>query len=232
MLPLEVSINTVQVGNWALLEKDGTLYAPAEALEEWRIEKPRVAPLVVRGTNWYPLRSVPGFQARLNPANQSIELVFSPSAFAATRLADEAVERPAVTPAEPALFLNFDTSLSVTRLKNSGTARELGLFPRWDSPASWACSRAAFSAATCWATRPTRAAACCGWKPPSLAISRNRTSRCAWATAPPAPAPGPRRLLRRPPALAQFQPDAGLRHPGPFPSSPDRPAHPARWSCT
>src|SRR3954471_17740399 len=70
MVPLEVSINTVQVGNWALMEQEGVLYAPEEGLEEWRIEKPRVTPLAVRGTNWYPLKSVPGFQARMNTANQ------------------------------------------------------------------------------------------------------------------------------------------------------------------
>src|SRR4051812_33022754 len=126
MVPLEVSINTVQVGNWALMEEDGVLYAPEEALQEWRIEKPRGAPLVVRGTNWYPLKSVPGFQARMNAANQSVEIVFSPSAFAATRVADEGEQRPAVTPAEPALFLNLDTSLSAIRVRNGGVARDLG----------------------------------------------------------------------------------------------------------
>jgi outer membrane usher protein len=126
MVPLEVTINTVQVGSWALLERDGALFAPEEALEEWRIQKPNVAPLVVRGTNWYPLRSVAGFQARMNAANQSVELVFSPAAFAATRVAEKAEERPAVTPAEPALFLNFDTNLSVARLRNGATARALG----------------------------------------------------------------------------------------------------------
>ena len=49
-MPLEVSINTVQVGNWALLERGGVLYAPEEALVEWRIERnPAWQPLLTAG---------------------------------------------------------------------------------------------------------------------------------------------------------------------------------------
>jgi outer membrane usher protein len=155
MVPLEVSINTVQVGNWALMEKDGALYAPEEALEEWRIQKPRVAPLVLRGSNWYPLRAVPGFQARMNAANQSVELVFSPAAFAATRLADEPEERPPVTPAEPALFLNLDTSLSVTRIKSSGTARDLGFISEVGYASRWGLLTSSFLGRNLLGSDPT-----------------------------------------------------------------------------
>ncbi len=38
-MPLEVSINGAKTGNWLLLERGGVLYAPADAFEEWRLNR-------------------------------------------------------------------------------------------------------------------------------------------------------------------------------------------------
>jgi len=128
LIPLEVTVNGMQGGNWVLLERDGVLYAPADAFAEWRLNRrPEAQPVSYRGQTWYALGSVPGFQSRVNLANQSVELQFSPSAFAATRLTAEAAERPPVTAPEPALFLNFDTSLTLSKPRGAQVARELGL---------------------------------------------------------------------------------------------------------
>lgn len=35
MLPLEITVNSTPVGSWVLLE----LYAPAEAVDEWRVTR-------------------------------------------------------------------------------------------------------------------------------------------------------------------------------------------------
>lgn len=129
LIPLEVSVNGSKGGNWVLLERDGVLYAPAEAFEEWRLRRRAdAAPLPYRGQTWFSLGSIPGFQARMNLATQSVELVFSAGAFAQTRIMEESAAQRAraVTP-EPALFLNFDTNLSYTKPKDVRAERDLGL---------------------------------------------------------------------------------------------------------
>src|SRR5262252_2888068 len=87
VIPLEVSINGARAGNWALLENDGVLYAPADAFEEWRLNRdPRIQPFVFRGQPWYPLSSLPGFAARFLPAEQALQLNFTSAAFATTHV--------------------------------------------------------------------------------------------------------------------------------------------------
>lgn len=127
LIPLEVTINGSQGGSWALLEHNGVLYAPAEAFDEWRVtRRPDAVPITQRGQLWYPLASVPGFQAQLNMANQSVDLVFSPAAFAATRVTAAEEARPALSTVEPALFLNFDTNLSYNAPRSAKATKEVG----------------------------------------------------------------------------------------------------------
>ena len=96
-IPLEVSINGARAGNWVLMERDGVLYAPLDAFEEWRLNRDSRAPaLSYRDQAWYPLSSLPGFTARFNPAEQSLQLNFTAGAFATTRVGQPADERPAV----------------------------------------------------------------------------------------------------------------------------------------
>ncbi|MBX3589207.1 MAG: fimbrial biogenesis outer membrane usher protein [Ramlibacter sp.] len=127
LIPLEVSINGAAGGTWTLMERQGTLYAPEAAFDEWRVKRRAAATGVsYRGETWYPLAAVPGFQSRMNFANQSMELVFSPEAFAATRLASEAENRPPLSPVEPAAFANFDLNLTHTASRGAASTRELG----------------------------------------------------------------------------------------------------------
>ena len=143
LLPLEVTINNTLVGSWALLERDGVLYAPAAAFDEWRINRggggaarltrrirrPRGAdavPVTYRGEAWYALTEVPGFQAKFNFVNQSVDLVFSSAAFAATRLTTEEATRAKLDPVEPALFVNYDLSLNYSRSPGSRGEQDLG----------------------------------------------------------------------------------------------------------
>lgn len=127
LLPLAVTVNGSSGGDWVLLEKDGVLYAPADAFEEWRLtRRPNAQPLTFRGQTWFALGSVPGFEARLNHANQSVDLIFSPTEFAATRVSADAPERMRVTDAEPALFLNYDTNLTLSKPRGSATSQDLG----------------------------------------------------------------------------------------------------------
>lgn len=127
LLPLEVSINSAASGSWTLLERNGVLYAPEEAFDEWRLNRrPDVQPIEVRGRNWFPLTAIPGFTARLNFANQSVDLVFAPSAFSATKLVTQAQERPALSPVLPSVFVNYDLSFNASANRGSNGARDLG----------------------------------------------------------------------------------------------------------
>lgn len=138
IIPLEVSINGAKATSWTLLERDGALYAPADAFDEWRLNRNASAGGITHvGQQWFPLASVPGFKAQMNYANQSVDLVFSPSAFAATRLGAEPAERPAVTEAAPAVFVNYDlnfnqtTSRAATTIRDLSGLAEVGFANRW-----------------------------------------------------------------------------------------------------
>lgn len=127
LLPLEVTVNGGPVGSWTLLERDGVLYATADAFEEWRLTRlSTLEPFPYRDQLWYPLSAVPGFEAQLNFANQSVDLRFLPQAFASTRLATPLQLRPTLTPASLATFLNYDLSLTQAVRKGATTTRDLG----------------------------------------------------------------------------------------------------------
>lgn len=63
----------------------------------------------------------------MNFANQSLELVFSPQAFAATRLGTGQSKALPQAEAEPALFLNFDTNLSYNAARGARSSNDLGI---------------------------------------------------------------------------------------------------------
>src|SRR5574340_2846 len=127
LLPLEVILNGANVGNWVLLDSQGQLYAPAEAFEEWRLNRAAGgAPIEYRGQTWHPLSSIPGFEANINLADQSLDLKFSAETFAATRLVQQVPERAPLTPAVPAAFLNYDLSYTTTASHGIDRSEELG----------------------------------------------------------------------------------------------------------
>jgi outer membrane usher protein len=127
LLPFEVIINGSSGGNWVLLELNGILHAPSDAFDEWRLVRARDAKAVqYRGQTWYPLSSIPVFEERRNLVNQSVDLVFSPTAFAATRLSSENALRPPLTVSVPAFFLNYDLSATQAMPKFGPVTRDAG----------------------------------------------------------------------------------------------------------
>jgi outer membrane usher protein len=142
LLPLEVFINSANGGVWTLLERNGILYAPEDAFQEWRLNRIASAQdIQFQGQKWSPLSSIPGFEARLNYAEQSVDLVFSPAAFNAVRLTREAALRPALTPSIPALFANYDLNYSASRSRfDAGSialARDLGVLTELGASGQW-----------------------------------------------------------------------------------------------
>lgn len=116
LLPLEATVNGQKVGTWPFVERQGVLYASSEALEEWRIRmQPGAQSITVRGMKYWPLRAVAGYAATPNWANQSIDLTFAPEAFTATRVTQEAPEKPKVSPVLPSAFVNYELNYTGTR---------------------------------------------------------------------------------------------------------------------
>lgn len=142
LLPLEIFINSTKGGIWTLLERNGILFAPADAFEEWRLNhQPSAQDIQFQGQPWYPLSAIPGFEARLNFATQSIDLVFSPRAFNAVRLTQEAALRPPLSPTIPAFFANYDLNYTASnnRLPGAagGTAKDLGVLTELGASGTW-----------------------------------------------------------------------------------------------
>ena len=68
IIPLEVSINGARAGSWVLMERGGALYAQLDAFEDGASTAIRARPrYAYRGETWYPLGSLPGFAAALQP---------------------------------------------------------------------------------------------------------------------------------------------------------------------
>lgn len=128
ILPLEVTVNGSKSGTWLLLERSGILYAPRDAFEEWRVQTHGDATVVkYRGADYLPLSAIPGFNARVNFGNQSIDLNFSPQVFAATRLTTELAKKPVLSAVLPSFFANYDLSYTTTTTRGAPTTKDLGL---------------------------------------------------------------------------------------------------------
>lgn len=138
LLPLEVTVNGSKQGSWVLLERLGVLYAPMDAFEEWRVQPRGEAQGVShKGTTYLPLSAIPGFSARVNFANQSLDLTFSPQAFAATRLTTEVIKRPVISPVLPSFFANYDLSYTTIASRGEAATKDLELLTELGASGSW-----------------------------------------------------------------------------------------------
>lgn len=128
VIPLEVIINGNKTGTWLLLEREGILYAPKEAFDEWRVSlRPSVKSLRYKEVEYYSLAGVPGFESSLNFSTQSVDVKFSPLAFGATRLEGEKYKQPVANSVLPSMFVNYDLSYASSLLRSAPTVKELGL---------------------------------------------------------------------------------------------------------
>ena len=126
-IPLEISVNGARAGNWVLMERSGVLYAPADAFREWRLNRdPSTQAVLSRGTRWYPLSSLPGYTARFNAADQSLDLSFNARAFATTRIGQASAERLPVTVPMTSFFANYDLSWTRSDVRGVSATNDLG----------------------------------------------------------------------------------------------------------
>lgn len=147
ILPLEITVNGAPVGSWVLLDRDGTLYAPAEAFDEWRVNRrPKATPFSHLGQQWYALSAVPGVDTQFDFANQSLNLKFQPQAFAATHLSQPVAERPPLTPGTLGMFANYDISYTRTEQRDAESTQDVGALVELGVSNNWGVLTNTFSA--------------------------------------------------------------------------------------
>lgn len=128
ILPMEVTINGAKSGTWLFIERTGVLYVQRDAFEEWRIiVNAETKPIEFKGQQYWPLYAVPGFNAKIDFANQSVELLFSPQSFAATRLTGATSKRPVISPVLPSIFFNYDLNYSKSYLTDAPSTEDLSM---------------------------------------------------------------------------------------------------------
>ena len=138
LMPLEVVINGTKSGTWPLVEREGLLYAPKDAFDEWRVSlRPNAQSIRFRDSEYYPLAGVPGYESTFNFNNQSVDIKFSPLAFSATRVENEQYKQPVVTSVLPSVFFNYDLNYSSSLLRNAPTVKDLGLLSELGVSNEW-----------------------------------------------------------------------------------------------
>ena len=138
LVPLEVIVNGAKTGTWLLVEKDGALYAPQDAFEEWRVQRPMSADTIqFRGATFWPLAEVPGFKAKIDYSQQLVELAFSPQAFAQLRISPALSKRPVPGAVLPSVFFNYEANVSDTHSKGAAELKDMGVLTEAGVSNSW-----------------------------------------------------------------------------------------------
>ena len=126
--PMEVIVNGASSGTWLMVEHEGSLYAPRGAFEDWRVPlNPTAQHIEFKGQDYWSLASVAGYKSKVNFANQSLDLLFSPEAFARTQFGLPLSNVPAIGAALPSLFLNYDLNYQRTDARAAATLHNLGM---------------------------------------------------------------------------------------------------------
>jgi outer membrane usher protein len=111
-----------------MVEHEGALFASRGAFDEWRILlNPASQHIVFKGQNYWSLASVSGYRSTVNFATQSLELQFSPEAFARTQIGLPPANLPDVGAALPSLFLNYDVNYQRIDTRDVATLQDVGM---------------------------------------------------------------------------------------------------------
>ena len=138
VMPLEVVINGHKSGTWVLIERDGILFAPKDAFDEWRVSlRPTAQSVRYKDADYYSLAGVSGYESSLDSRTQSVDVKFSPLAFSATRIESEQFKQPVVTSVLPSAFFNYDLNYGTSVLRNAPTLKDLGLLSELGFSNDW-----------------------------------------------------------------------------------------------
>jgi len=138
ILSMEATVNGVKSGTWLFLEQGGVLFAPKDALDEWRVEaNSRIPRVQFKGQSYVALNSIPGYRSKIDFASQSVELFFSPEAFSLQRIAAEKIVRPAISPTLPSAFVNYDINYAASSFRGAPSTNDLGMVTEVGLSNSW-----------------------------------------------------------------------------------------------
>ena len=138
VFPLDVTVNGAKGGTWVFIERNGVLYAPRDAFDEWRLQfKTDVKPIDFKGEPYWPLAAVPGFKAKIDYGTQSATLLFDPQSFTALKLEKEIVKRPVVSAPLPSAFFNYDFNYTGTALRGAPTVNDVGMLTEVGVTGAW-----------------------------------------------------------------------------------------------
>lgn len=145
--PLEVLLNGAPVGIWPIIERDGGIFAPPEAYEAWRLQRPADAPQVeFKGLTYLSLSSISAAEVRIDPVQNMLVLNVRADAFLGARMKREpaaAGPRPEVI---PSFFLNYDLNYSASHFQESAATKSLGLLGEVGHSSSWGLLTTSFAA--------------------------------------------------------------------------------------
>ena len=137
-LSFEVTVNGAKAGTWIFVERNGALYVARDAFDEWRVQLPPEAQSIrFRGEEYWPLSVVREYKSKIDFANQSIDLAFSAASFAATRLTQEVIKRPVVSPVLPSAFFNYDLNYSLAESRGIAPVSSLGMLAEIGASTDW-----------------------------------------------------------------------------------------------
>ena len=126
--PLEVTVNGARAGDWVLLERDGVLYAPKAAFDEWRVLlRPNAISVDVRGQQHFALSDVAGFEAKIDPSTQSLALTFEAKSFEATLQQETQAIKLKPDKVLSSVFFNYDVNLALNKSTGAPGSRDLGV---------------------------------------------------------------------------------------------------------
>ena len=122
-----MTVNGAKAGDWVLLERDGVLYAPKAAFEEWRVLLGPNAPSVdVKGQQYFALSQVSGFEAKIDLSTQSLALTFAAKSFESTLQQEAQAIKLKPDKVLSSVFFNYDVNLAYNKSTGAASSRDLG----------------------------------------------------------------------------------------------------------
>lgn len=143
---LQVLVNQVPGGHWPILERDDQLFAPPEAFEAWRLQRPTTGAVDHQGLAYYPLALLPGAAARIEPTAGTLALSVSPDAFGGIQLRRESAILPRPDPVVPSVFLNYDLNLHKAYGRGVASPHSFGMLGELGGSGGWGLAITSFAA--------------------------------------------------------------------------------------
>src|SRR5277367_2943338 len=128
---LEVTLSARQPGEMMIVlrGREGQLYLEQNDFERLRLHLPETAPYIHDGRRYFDPTAIKGCTVAIDETSQRAIISAPASALDTTRLSAAARQSPAVTPASPGAFLNYQLSAQRIDSQDTGGAfTELGVF--------------------------------------------------------------------------------------------------------